>query len=62
MCVLAVLARGVYGLTADLVHFQIKPAMQNDRSRDSPLSGIGRVFFNARFVDFFYNRVVTCPK
>ena len=52
MCVLAVLARGAYGLTADLVHFQIKPAMQNDQSRDSPLSGIGRVFFNARFVDF----------
>ena len=51
-CVLAVLARGAYGLTADLVHFQIKPAMQNDRRCASPLSGIGRVFFKARFVDF----------
>ena len=49
---LAVLARGAYGLAADLVHFQIKLAMQNDWSRSSPLSGIDRVFFKARHVDF----------
>ena len=64
MCVLAVLARGAYGLT--VVHFQIKPTMQNDQSHDSPLSGIARVFLNARFVDFLvdfvFNRILTCPK
>ena len=59
MCVLAGLARAAYGLTADLVHFQIKPAMQNDQSHDSPLSGIGRVFFNASFVDFLVDIFLT---